>query len=190
LPRAALPALLAGLCGGGALAQGDTGPAAAPSAASPEAPATTTALALPPLVATVPPAGQWSFSWSPISFHYSASEEHKHSVAVGMRRAEGGPGFFGGALFTNSFGQPSAYAHYGQRYVGGVPALPRLYVEWSAGLMFGYVRDRLDDVPLNVRGFAPLFLLSSGWQLTPRSSVQLNLAGTAAVMLQFDHRLD
>jgi hypothetical protein len=162
---------------------GGVGSAAAQAIA--EAPASPVAV-----IAELPPAGSWSLNWSPLSLHYSPSEEHKHSVAIGLRRAEGGPGFFGGAFFTNSFGQPSAYAHYGQRYVGGVPALPRLYVEWSAGLMYGYVRDRTDDVPLNVRGFAPLFLISSGWQLTPRSSVQLNLAGTAAVMLQFDHRLD
>ena len=137
-----------------------------------------------------PPAGQWSLSWSPASVHYAPTDEHKHSVAIGLRRAEGGPGFFGGAFFTNSFGQPSAYANYGQRYYGGIPALPKAYVEWSAGLMYGYVRDRLNDVPLNVRGFAPLFLISPGWQLTPRTSVQLNLAGTAAIMLQIDHRLD
>jgi hypothetical protein len=137
-----------------------------------------------------PPAGQWSFSWSPLSLHFSPSEEHKHSVAFGLRQAQGGRGFVGGAFFTNSFGQPSGYVHYGQRYYGGVPSQPRLYVEWSAGLMYGYVRDRADDVPMNVRGFSPVFLLSPGWQLTPRTSVQLNMAGTAAVMLQFDHRID
>jgi hypothetical protein len=137
-----------------------------------------------------PPAGALTFSWSPYSLHYSPSEEHKPSVAAGFRWALGGPGFGGGAFFTNSFGQPSAYAFYGQRYNGGVPAQPRFYVEWSLGLMYGYVRDRADEVPLNVRGFSPVFLLSPGWQLTPRSSVQLNLAGTAAIMLQFNHRID
>ncbi len=137
-----------------------------------------------------PPAGQWTFSWSPLSVHFSPSDEHKHSIALGLRRALGGPAFAGGAFFTNSFGQPSAYAHYGQRLYGGVPSRPAFYVEWSVGLMYGYVRDRADDVPMNVRGFSPVFLLSPGWQLTPRTSVQLNLAGTAAVMLQIDHRID
>jgi hypothetical protein len=137
-----------------------------------------------------PPAGQWTFSWSPLSVHFSPSDEHKHSVALGLRRALGGPAFAGGAFFTNSFGQPSAYAHYGQRLYGGVPSRPPFYVEWSVGLMYGYVRDRADEVPMNVRGFSPAFLLSPGWQLTPRTSIQLNLAGTAAVMLQIDHRID
>lgn len=144
----------------------------------------------PLLAPSDPPAGAMTFSWSPLSVHFSPSEEHKPSVAAGVRWALGGPGFGGGAFFTNSFGQPSAYAFYGQRYNGGIPAQPRVFVEWSVGLMYGYVRDRADEVPMNVRGFSPVFLLSPGWQFSPRSSVQLNVAGTAAIMLQFNHRID
>ncbi len=130
----------------------------------------------------------WSLHLSPGTWHSNPSDDHRHSTGLGLRRALDGRQFIGFNAFSNSFGQPSAYAMYGQRLHGGVPALPRFYTEWTAGLMYGYVGDRADEVPLNVRGFSPVFTLSPGWQFTPNLSVQLNVIGTVAVMLQVDWR--
>jgi hypothetical protein len=138
--------------------------------------------------AGVAPGSAWTLQFSPLTVHANPSPDHADPVALGLRRARGPHDFVGGSFFSNSFGQPSAYAFYGQRLYGGVPSQPKFYVEWTAGLMYGYVRDRADDVPLNVRGFSPVFTISPGWQLTPQLSAQLNLIGTVAVMLQFDWR--
>jgi hypothetical protein len=132
---------------------------------------------------------RWSLQFSPYSVHANPSSEHAHPIAFGARRSLGTDDFAGVSLFRNSFGQPSVYGFYGQRLHGGVPAMPRFYVEWTAGLMHGYVGERADEVPLNVRGVSPVFTLSPGWQITPQLSAQLNVIGTVAVMLQFDWRL-
>lgn len=131
---------------------------------------------------------RWSMQFSPYSVHANPSDEHKHPLALGLRRSLGTDDFVGASLFRNSFGQPSAYAFYGQRLHGGVPALPRFYVEWTAGLMHGYVGERADEVPLNVRGVSPVFTISPGWQINSQLSGQINVIGTVAVMLQFDWR--
>lgn len=130
----------------------------------------------------------WSLHLSPGTWHANPSEDHRHSVGLGLRRAIDARQFVGVNAFSNSFGQPSAYAMYGQRLHGGVPAVPKLYLEWTAGLMYGYVGERADEVPLNVRGFSPVFTLSPGWQISPSLSAQLNVIGTVAVMLQLDWR--
>ena len=130
----------------------------------------------------------WSLHLSPGTWHANPSDDHRHSTGLGLRRAIDARQFVGINAFSNSFGQPSAYAMYGQRLYGGVPALPKLYLEWTAGLMYGYVGDRADEVPLNVRGFSPVFTLSPGWQISPQLSAQLNVIGTVAVMLQLDWR--
>lgn len=132
----------------------------------------------------------WSLQFSPGTWHANPSPDHAHSAAIGLRRALGPTTFLVGSLFSNSFGQPSAYAGYGQRLYGGVPGQPKFYVEWTAGLIYGYVRDRADEVPLNVKGLSPAFTLSPGWQFTPQLSAQLNVIGTVAVMLQLDWRFD
>ena len=130
----------------------------------------------------------WSLHVSPATWHANYKPDHAHSFGIGLRRALDGRQFVGANWFKNSFGQPSAYAMYGQRLHGGVPALPRFYVEWTAGLIYGYVGERADEVPLNVRGLSPAFTLSPGWQFTPEFSAQLNVIGSVAVMLQFDWR--
>lgn len=130
----------------------------------------------------------WSLHVSPATWHANYKPEHAHSFGVGLRRALDGRQFVGANWFKNSFGQPSAYVMYGQRLHGGVPAVPKLYVEWTAGLIYGYVGERAKEVPLNVRGLSPAFTLSPGWQFTPQFSAQLNVIGSVAVMLQFDWR--
>lgn len=130
----------------------------------------------------------WSAHLSPLTWHSNPSPDHVHSVGLGLRRALDGRQFLGVNAFSNSFGQPSVYAMYGQRLHGGVPAVPKFYVEWTAGLIYGYVGDRSDEVPLNVKGLSPAFTLSPGWQFTPQFSAQLNVIGTVAVMVQFDWR--
>jgi hypothetical protein len=57
-------------------------------------------------------------------------------------------------VFSNSFGQPSAYAFAGQRYLDPF-GFENWYLQWTAGLLYGYVGEYEDKVPLNYKGFSP-----------------------------------
>jgi hypothetical protein len=74
----------------------------------------------------------------------------------------------GESVFSNSFGQPSAYVFGGQRLYRWSPWDP-LYAEWSAGLLYGYVGEYKNKVPLNYKGFSPGITAGIGWQFTLRS---------------------
>ena len=131
-------------------------------------------------------ADQWRIVVSPYTQHWRPSDEHRHVWAFGAERAGADGRFWGLSYFTNSFGQPSAYAFIGQRY-NGVLGQPSMYVQWSGGVMYGYTGKYQRKVPLNVRGFSPGFVPALGFQLTPRTALQYNLLGDAGVMFQFTH---
>ena len=131
-------------------------------------------------------ADQWRIVVSPYTQHWRPSDEHRHVWAFGAERAGPDGRFWGLSYFTNSFGQPSAYAFIGQRY-SGVLGQPSMYVQWSGGIMYGYTGKYQSKVPLNVRGFSPGFVPSLGFQITPRTSLQYNLLGDAGVMFQVTH---
>ena len=131
-------------------------------------------------------ADQWRWVVSPVTQHWRPSDEHRHVWALGLERAGDDGRFWGVSYFTNSFGQPSAYAFIGQRY-RGVLGQPSMYLQWSGGILYGYVGKYQHKVPLNYRGFSPGFVPSLGFQVTPRTSLQYNLLGDAGVMFQFTH---
>ena len=63
------------------------------------------------------PSRKWDVSLSPYTFHWSGpSPEHKPVKLVSLDRQLQGGRFCGLALFTNSFGQPSAYGYVGQQW--------------------------------------------------------------------------
>jgi hypothetical protein len=130
--------------------------------------------------------GHWRMVVSPYSYHFNPSPEHEYVWAVGAERQSDNDWLYGGSFFSNSFGQPSGYAYVGQRY-GGLLDRPPLYFQWSAGLLYGYVGQYKDKVPLNYKGFSPGAVVSLGWEFSREYSVQLNLLGDAAVMLQFSY---
>ena len=89
----------------------------------------------------------------------------------------------GGAFFRNSFGQPSGYFYGGQRW-NNLIGSERLFVQLTAGLLYGYKGPYANKVPLNYLGISPGAVLSVGWQVTPVWSAQLNLLGNSALMFQ------
>lgn len=131
-------------------------------------------------------ADQWRWVVSPVTQHWRPSDEHRHVWALGVERAGDDGRFWGVSYFTNSFGQPSGYAFVGQRYPG-VLGQPSMYLQWSAGILYGYVGKYQHKVPLNYRGFSPGFVPSLGFKVTPRTSLQYNLLGDAGVMFQITH---
>lgn len=122
---------------------------------------------------------------SPFTQHLSDDDKDLHSYVymIGIERIRADRWLWGGAYFSNSFGQPSAYAYFGRRYDAFAP-WPQLFAQWTVGIVYGYKAPFEDKIPFNHHGFAPSATLSLGWQFNRNLSVQANLLGTAAVMLQ------
>lgn len=130
----------------------------------------------------------WRIAVSPFSYHWRPSEEHKSVYAVGLERQYADRWLLGGSAFSNSFGQPSAYAYVGRRYED-LLGQPELFFQWSAGLMYGYVDEYQNKVPMNVNGFSPGALISLGWQANRHWSFTLHALGDAGVMFQIGYDL-
>ncbi|WP_232788507.1 hypothetical protein [Macromonas nakdongensis] len=121
--------------------------------------------------------------FSPYTHHWRYSDDHRQVVAFSLSRRLPGDRFCGASLFSNSFGQPSAYAFVGKTWPGLVPGLPRLYASATAGIIYGYVGEHKDKVPLNVGGFSPVVIPAVGYRLSEQAAVEVQLLGTAAVMV-------
>jgi hypothetical protein len=133
--------------------------------------------------------GVWRLVVSPYSLHFRPSEEHEYVWGIGAERQHDNGWLWGAVYFSNSFGQDSGYLYLGQRYPG-IFSTPPLYFQWTAGILYGYKGKYEDKVPLNAGGFSPGAVVSLGWRFDHQTSVQANLLGDAALMLQlsFDFR--
>ena len=120
---------------------------------------------------------------SPHTHHWSHDPEHRPVFALALNRQLPDDRFCGLSLFRNSFGQPSAYAFVGKQWPGLLPSQPKVYVSMTAGILYGYVGQYKDKVPLNVGGFSPAIIPAVGYQLSPRSALEVQILGTAAFMV-------
>jgi hypothetical protein len=125
----------------------------------------------------------WRLMYSPATYHYSRDPDHHYVWMVGVERERPNGVVSGFTYFSNSFGQPSAYAYVGQRLTD-FSEWNRLYAQWTAGMIYGYKAPFDDKVPLNYKGFSPGLVLTVGWQLTPTLSTQVNVLGNSALMFQ------
>jgi hypothetical protein len=123
----------------------------------------------------------WELSLSPYTIHFHPSDEHKPVVQVGLMKGLEDRWLAGGAVFSNSFGQPSAYVFGGQRYVNPF-GWEKWYLQWTAGILYGYVGQYKDKVPFNYKGFSPGLVPSIGYQFTDRIYGELDLLGNSALM--------
>ena len=131
------------------------------------------------------PAEFWRVTVSPATtYHFSRNPDHKAVVLLGLERQYDNSTLLGGALFTNSFGQPSVYG-YGGKHIANLMSVEPLFLQWTVGAVYGYKGEFKDKVPLNYQGFSPVGVVSLGWKFNRSYSAQLNLLGTSAVMLQF-----
>jgi hypothetical protein len=146
---------------------------------------------LPALDLSRPLDATWSFMVSPnATYHYTRSEEHRPVRLVAVERVRDNGSVHGGAFFTNSFGQPTAYWYpYGKHYAN-LFGSRGWYAKYTAGLIYGYVGKYADKVPLNYNGFSPAIIPAIGYQPNKNYAVQLNVLGTAGLMLSFSSNLD
>lgn len=120
--------------------------------------------------------------FSPHTHHWTPSDEHKQVIALSITRLLPKRRFCGFSLFSNSFGQPSAYAFTGWYWPRPIESMPNVYASVSAGIVYGYVGKYKNKVPLNVDGFSPVIIPVLGYRLTPRVGLEMQVLGTAAVM--------
>ena len=142
--------------------------------------------AFPGSAAGPPDVAQWRAMASPLTVHFSSDSDHKPVVLFGLEREHPNGVVWGGAVFSNSFGQPSGYAFGGQRFYRWSPWEP-MYAEWTAGLLYGYRGEYKHKVPFNYNGFSPGLTVGIGWRYSPTVAAQVNLLGTAGLMLSLIH---
>lgn len=130
------------------------------------------------------PAHRGEFVFSPYTHHWSDNPEHKPVFLVAVDEALPGNRFCGVALFSNSFGQPSTYVYAGQQF-NNLLGQPQLFVKVTAGILYGYVGQYKDKVPLNHNGFSPAIIPSIGYRLTEHDSLQVKVLGTAGWMFSY-----
>ena len=126
----------------------------------------------------------WRVLASPYTYHYTYNPAHTQVYVLGLERQRSDGLMFGGSLFRNSFGQPSAYGYVGQRF-DRMLGVDRLFGQLTGGILYGYKAPYEDKVPLNYKRWSPGAVLSVGWHLTPTWSGQLNFLGNSALMFQF-----
>jgi len=119
---------------------------------------------------------------SPHTHHWSHDPEHKPVFALALNRNLPDDRFCGLSLFRNSFGQPSAYLYAGKRWNHLFDQVPEVYVQVSAGVIYGYVGEYKNKVPANVGGFSPAIVPAVGYRLNDRLGLEMQILGTAAVM--------
>ncbi|WP_213957089.1 ABC transporter ATP-binding protein [Variovorax sp. dw_954] len=158
----------------------DPAPATGPATATvqPSAPA-----AFP----TLKDGAKWEFTFSPYSYHFHSDPEHKNVWLVGLARLREDGQIWGFAAFTNSFGQPSAYAYYGHIWENLFDQ-PKLYAKLTAGILYGYKGKYKDKVPYNHNGWSPGLIPSVGWRVTPNDAFELATLGTAGITFMYNRR--
>jgi hypothetical protein len=131
-----------------------------------------------------PPTKKWDLTLSPYTFHWSQNPEHRPVKLVAMDSHLTGGRFCGLALFTNSFGQESAYLYVGQQW-DGIWGNPKLFTKVSAGLLYGYRDQYKNKIPLNQMGIAPAIIPSIGYTFTPKDSAQVFVLGNAGLLFAY-----
>ncbi len=141
---------------------------------------TVTAADLPAATVATSTPYRWRLELSPYTSHFSHSEEHRPVYLAGLERESTLDNrFYGLALFSNSFGQESAYLYLGQSYYQVLDSLPQVYLKWSAGILYGYKPPYDHKVPLNYKGFSPGFVPAMGWRFASGWNAQIDMLGVA-----------
>ncbi len=123
---------------------------------------------------------------SPYTKHFNADTEHKNVVLVGIEREHANGKLDGLALFSNSFGQESVYLYPWGGVYKSVFGVQPLSFKWTAGLLYGYKEPYEDKVPLNYKGFSPGVIFGVAYEFKPGWAAQVNILGTAGMMIQLN----
>jgi hypothetical protein len=130
----------------------------------------------------------WRLIASPYTIHYGHDPEHEPVYMIGLERQRRDGWVWGATYFSNSFGQPSGYVYVGEKVLNFTP-VDKLFLQWTAGILYGYKDPYEDKVPFNYKGFSPGVTIGLGWQFNRQWSVQAIALGTAGLMFQLAYDL-
>ena len=141
----------------------------------------------------------WTLGASPYTYHFSearqehsfepASQRHSYVWLLEAEKQIDANAFVGFAVFSNSFGQPSQYLFYGRRWQP-LDSTPQLFIKLTGGVIHGYREPYHKKIPFNTRsGWGLTAIPAVGWQFSREWGAQVNLLGTAGVMLQLNYSL-
>ena len=130
-------------------------------------------------------------AYSPYTEHFRNNPEyakHTHLVDVGIESkydAVWGADrtLFGLTVFKNSYGQPSQYLYWGQRW----DVTPWLYARVTAGLLHGYKGKYKNNIPFNGAGVAPGIVPTVGVQWGD-ARAEIALLGFSALLFTVGYR--
>ena len=143
---------------------------------------------------TLSEAGLWTIMAAPVTLHYSDmkrksdSTDVKHSYVwlLGAEKMLDERYFAGVAFFSNSFGQPTEYVYAGAKF-RPLDDMPKFFAKISAGVIHGYKSPYDKKIPINTSsGWGLGVIPSIGWDFNDQFAAQLNVLGSAGVMLQMN----
>ena len=138
------------------------------------------------------PPKQFHAQYSVFTHHFFPSPEHvNHNHLINLEytfaeypeigrwtRFGADRALIGGAVFKNSFGQPTQYLYVGQQW----DAHKNVYIKLTAGLLHGYKDQYKNKIPFNRYGTAPVILPMIGISLG-RATVETILLSNRAVVI-------
>ena len=130
-------------------------------------------------------------SYSPYTEHFRNNPEyakHTHLVDLGIESKYdtvwgADRTLFGLSVFKNSYGQPSQWLYWGQRW----DVNSWLYARVTAGLLHGYKGKYKNNIPLNSAGVAPGIIPALGVQYGDVRA-EMVLLGFSALMFTVGYR--
>jgi hypothetical protein len=138
------------------------------------------------------PLRQFHAQYSVFTHHFFPSPEHvnrNHLINLEYMFAEypeigrwtrfgADRALIGGAVFKNSFGQPTQYLYVGQQW----DVNKNVYIKLTAGLLHGYKDQYQNKIPFNHYGTAPVILPMIGFSLGRATIETILLSNRAAVI--------
>lgn len=91
----------------------------------------------------------------------------------------------GGAVFSNSYNQPSGYLYGGKRFIRGTPD-EHLFFKITAGVIIGYFKPYDRKIPLNADGIGLGLVPAVGYKYQ-RFTTQIAILSTSALMLNLGY---
>lgn len=130
----------------------------------------------------------WEVMLSPYAYHFRHSSAHRSVFLLGLEKYRSDHWLWGIGVFSNSFGQPAAYAYGGYQW-NGLLGEPRLYAKLTAGIMYGYVGEHKNKVPFNHGGWSPVVVPAIGYRINAQHALQVSALGSAGLLFSYQYRL-
>lgn len=134
-------------------------------------------------------ARSWSLIVAPYVYHWEHSPDHRDAFALALEYQDSvvDDTLVGFSLFRNSFGQPSAYAYWGKRW-NNLWGNPDLTLKLTGGVLYGYVGQFKDRVPLNYNGFSPCIVPVLLYHLDQDRTLDVMVLGVGGLGFSYTHK--